>query len=101
MEKESGKSQPSVVYIALIGKKSSSITPPFLVTFEIFNMNVNNYLDYSRESYVLIPYYECKRLNVEPKKTSTWIEKLDRSKVKVMGELKDVLIILASNHKDH
>ena len=29
---------------ALIGKKSRSQTPPFLLTFEIFNRNVRNYL---------------------------------------------------------
>ena len=43
----------------------------------------------------------CKKLNVEPQKSSTQIVQLDFSNVKVMGELKDALMILASNPKVH
>ena len=43
----------------------------------------------------------CKKINVEPQIWKTEIIQLDRSNVKVMGELKDVLIHLASNSKVH
>jgi ribonuclease HI len=46
-------------------------------------------------------YSVCKKLNEEPQICKTRIIKLDRSNVKAMGELKDVLIRLASNSKVH
>jgi hypothetical protein len=50
----------------LIRKKSRSQTPPFLLTFEIFNCNVHNYLvDYGASSNVM-SYSVCKNLNAEP-----------------------------------
>ena len=52
---------------ALIGIKSRSQTPPFLLTFDIFNRNVHNCLiDYGASSNV-IPYSVCKKLNAEPR----------------------------------
>ena len=51
---------------ALIGKKWRSQTPPFLLTFEIFNWNVHNCLvDFGASSNVM-PYSVCKKLNAEP-----------------------------------
>ena len=82
---------------ALIGRKSRYQTLPFLLTFDIFNRNVHNCLvDYGASSNVM-PYSVCKKLNVEPKISETMIIQLDRSHVKVLGEIKDVLIHLASN----
>ena len=49
----------------------------------------------------MLPYLVCKNINVEPQICKTKIIQLDRSNVKVMGELKDVLICLASNSKFH
>jgi hypothetical protein len=43
----------------------------------------------------------CKKLNVVPTTCLTHITQLDWSKVKVIGELKDVLIRVASNPKFH
>ena len=86
---------------ALIGRKSRSQTPPFLLTLEIFNRNVHNYLVDSRASSNVMPYSVCKKLNAQPKMCRTKIIQLDRSHVKVMGELKDVMIRLASNSKVH
>jgi hypothetical protein len=77
---------------ALIGKRSRSQTPPFPLTFEIFNRNVHNCLDDSGGSSNVMPYLVCKRLNAQPKMCRTRIIQLDRSHVKVMGELKDVMI---------
>lgn len=77
---------------ALIGKSSRSQTPPFLLTFEIFNRNVHNCLVDSGASSNMTPYSVCKKLNAQPKMCRTKIIQLDRSHVKVMGELKDVMI---------
>ena len=41
---------------ALIGKRSRSQTPPFLLTFEIFNGNFHNYLVDSGASSNVMPY---------------------------------------------
>ena len=86
---------------ALIGRKSRSQTSSFLLAFDIFNRNVHNCLVDTRASSNMMSYSVCKKLNVEPKMSKTKIIKLDRSHVKVLGELKDVLIHLASNLKVH
>ena len=52
---------------ASIGKRSRSQTPPFLLTFEIFNRNVHNCLVDSRASSNVMPYSVCKKLNAQPK----------------------------------
>ena len=77
---------------ALIGRKSRSQTPPFLLTFAIFNKNVHNCLVDLGASSNVMPYLTCKKLNAQPKICKTKIIQLDRSHVKVMGELKDVMI---------
>ena len=48
-----------------------------------------------------MPYSVCKKLNAEPWMRKNKIIQLDRSHVKVFGELKDVLIRLSSNSKLH
>ena len=50
----------------LIGRKSRSQTPPFLLTFDIFNRNVLNCLIDLGSSSNVMPYSVCKKLNVEP-----------------------------------
>ena len=49
----------------------------------------------------MIPYLVCKNINVEPHICKTEIIQLDRSNVKVMGEMKNVIIFLASKYKVH
>lgn len=98
--KSKGKKQ-SNVYTTLIGKKSSCNTPPFLLTFEIFNKNVHNCLVDFGASSNIVPYSMCKNLNVGTHKCTTKIVQLDRSNVKGLGELKDVIIRLSSNPKVH
>ena len=79
--------------------KSKSKHPPFLLTFEIFNHNVHNCLVDSGESVNVMPILVCKKINGQPK-PSTWrVVQLDRTDVKVIGELEDVLVRLASNDK--
>ena len=51
---------------ALIGRKSRSQTPRFLLTFDIFNRNVQDYLVDSGYSSNVIPYSVCKKLNAQP-----------------------------------
>ena len=46
-------------------------------------------------------YFVCKKLNVKSQISKTKIIQLDRSHVKVLGVLKDVLICLSSNCKVH
>ena len=86
---------------ALIGRKYRSQTPPFLLTFKIINRNVDNCLVDSGASSNVMPYLVCKRLNAQPKMCRTKIIQLDRSRVKVIGELKDVMVRLSSNLKVH
>jgi hypothetical protein len=49
----------------------------------------------------VMPFKVCEKLNAKPEKYDIQIIQLDRSSVKVMGELKNVLIRLASNPKVH
>ena len=72
------------------------MTPPFLITFEILNMNVHNCLVDFGDSSTVMPYVVANRLWAVPKKTGTRIMQLDRTNVKVIGELKDVLIRMAA-----
>ena len=94
-------SQKSSVNASSIGKKSDSSTPPFLLSFEIFNRKVHNCMIDSGASKNVMPYSVCKRLNAVPQPCDTSIVQLDRSNVKVIGKLKEVLIRLASNPQVH
>jgi hypothetical protein len=86
---------------ALIGRKSRSQTPPFLLTFKIFNRNVHSCLVDSWASSNVMPYSICKKLNAQPKICKTNIIQLDQSHVKVIGELKYEMIRPSSNSKIH
>jgi hypothetical protein len=62
--------------------------------FEVFNKNLHNCLVDSGESSNVMPLYIYKKLNVVPLKSDKHLMKLDRTQVKVIGELKDVMIIM-------
>lgn len=47
----------------------------------------------------MMSYFVCLKINARPQESTTQIVQLDRSKVNVLGELKDVLIRLASQPK--
>lgn len=85
--------------LVLIREKSNSHTHPFLLTSEIFNKNVHNFLVDSSASSNVMPYNVCKKLNSQYIKSTSQIVQLDKSNVKVLGELKNVLIRLSSNPK--
>jgi hypothetical protein len=75
--------------------------PPFLLTFKIFNKNVHNCMvDYGASSNV-IPWSICQKINAEVQPSNLKIIQLDRTSVKVISELKNVLIRLSSNPKIH
>ena len=69
----------------LIGNNSESTTPPFLLTFEIFNRNVHNCMVDSGASSNVMPYSVCKKLNAKSTPCEIQISQLDRSKVKIVG----------------
>ena len=87
---------PQDVSTTMIGIKSKSMTPPFLITFEILNMNIHNCLVDLGASSTVMPYVVAKRLHAIPEKTGTQIMQLDRTNVKVIWELKYVLIRMAA-----
>ena len=78
-----------------------SVTPPFLLTFEIFNNNIHNYMVDSGTSSNVMPFSVCQKLNVDPKKSNIQIVQLDRSKVRVLGEMRNVLIRLSVDSHVH
>lgn len=85
--------------IALIGGRSKSHTPPFLLTFEVFNKNLHNCRGDSRASSNMLPITVCDKLNVQPQKFVVRIVQLDLSQVEVVWELNQVTMRLSSNPK--
>jgi hypothetical protein len=75
--------------------------PPFLLTFEIFNRNVHNCMVDSGASSNVMPWSICQKINAEVQPSSLKIIQLDRTSVKVIGELKNALIRLSYNPKVH
>ena len=51
-----GNANQPVINTSIVDKKYSSMTPPFFMTFEIFNMNVHNCLVESRSWSNVMPY---------------------------------------------
>eukprot|EP00253_Pinus_taeda_P026383 PITA_26383 len=76
----------------LIGDRSNSHTPPFLLTYEIYNRNLYNYLIDSGASSNIMPTSVCSKLNIKPQKSVIHIVQLDRTKVQVLGEINSVTI---------
>ena len=81
----------------LIGDRSNSHTPPFLLTYEIYNRNLHNFLIDSGASSNIMPASVCSKLNIEPQKSSIHIVQLDRTKVQVLGEINSVTIRLSAD----
>ena len=67
-------------------------TPPFLLTLEMVNHKVHNCLVYFGLSVNVMPLAVCKKMNGKPKPTDWDVIQLDRNSVKVVGEMKNVLI---------
>ena len=84
---------------ASVGGKSKYKTPTFLLTFEIFNYNVHNYLVDSGASVNIMPWSVCKKINGQPKPSTWQVIQLERTLVKVIGEMEDVLIHLSADER--
>jgi hypothetical protein len=80
-------------------KKGKPFVPPFLLTFEVFNRNLHNCLVDLGASSNVMPMSICKKLNVIPLKRDKHVIQLDITHVKVMGELRDVMIRIATHPK--
>jgi hypothetical protein len=90
--------KPSVNSCSLY-KRGNNFFPPFLLTFEVFNKNLHNFLVDSRASSNVMPLSIYKKLNTNLLKSDKHIIQLDRSQVKVIGELKYVMIRMATHSK--
>jgi hypothetical protein len=75
--------------------------PPFLLALEIFNRNVHNCMVDSGVSSNVMPWSIFQKINVEVEPSTLKIIQLDRTNVKFIGELKNVLIRLSYNPKVH
>jgi hypothetical protein len=75
--------------------------PSFLLTFEIFNRNVQNCMVDSGASSNVIPLSVFQKINAKVQPSSLKIIQLDWTNVKVIGELKNVMVRLFSNPKIH
>jgi ribonuclease HI len=90
--------KPSVNAFSL-DKRGRPFVPPFLLTFEVFNRNLHNFLVDSGASSNVMPLSICKKLNATPLKSDKHVIQLDRTQVKVIGELKYVMIRMATHPK--
>ena len=82
-----------------VGGKARFKTPPFLLTFEILNHNVHNFLVDSGLAVNVMPLSVCKKINGQPEPTTWQVIQLDKTTVKVVGEMEDVLIHLSTNKR--
>jgi hypothetical protein len=64
---------------SLTRQRSRSTSPPFLITFKIFNRNVHNCMVDSRDSSNVMPLKVCEKLNVKPEAFDIQIIQLDRT----------------------
>jgi hypothetical protein len=80
-------------------KKGKPFVPPFLLTFEVFNRNLHNCLVDLGESSKVMPLSIYKKINAVPLKSDKHVVQLDKTQVKVMGELKDVMIRIVTHPK--
>ena len=97
---DSGQPPPArveAIDVVLIGDRSNSHTPHFLLTYEIYNRNLHNFLIDSWASSNIMPVSVCSKLNIEPQKSAIHIVQLDRTKVQVLGEINLVTIRLSAN----
>lgn len=78
----------NVLYV----EEENSLFPPFLLSFEIFNFNVQKCLvDYGASINVIILSISNK-INAQWSNTTTKITQLDRTFAPSIGDLKDVII---------
>lgn len=66
--------------------------PPFLLSIRIYGKNINNCLISSGASCHVMPLSIAQRLGVNSQPSNQIVKQLDKTKVKVIGVLKDVWI---------
>ena len=81
-----------------LGWEEKVDTPPFLLTLEMLNHNVHNCLVDSGSAVNVMPLEICKKINGQPESTFCEVTQLDSTGVKVVGEMKNVLIRLSTNN---
>ena len=91
------KNKPNVNSFSL-DKRGKTFVPPFLLMFELFNINLHNCLVNSGESSNVMPLSICKKLNAIPLKSDKQVIQIDMTQVKFIGELKYVMIIMATQY---
>jgi hypothetical protein len=79
--------------------KGKPFVPSFLLKFEVFSRNLHNCLVDLGASSNVMSLSICKKLNIVPLKRDKHVIQLDRTHVKVMGELKDVMIKIETHPK--
>ena len=82
-----------------MGGKSKYKTPTFLLTFEIFNYNVHNCLVESGASVNVMPWSVCKKMNGQIKPYTWQVIQLDRTAMKLIREMEDVIICLSVDER--
>jgi hypothetical protein len=92
------KNKPNVNACSL-DKSGKPFVPPFLLTFEVFNKNLDNFLVGLGASSNVIPLSICKKLNVILLKSDKHIIQIDITQVKFIGELKYVMIRIPTHLK--
>lgn len=91
----------STVFNALWMEETSSVCPPFLLSFEIFNCNVHNCLVDFSTAYNVMPLSIAKKVNAQWSETSMWIIQLNWTLVPTIGELWGVIIQLSHDDRVH
>lgn len=81
--------------IVLIRDRYNSHTPPFIFTYELYNINLHNYLIDLGASSNIIPASVSSKSNIEPQKSIVHIAQLDLTKVQVLVEINSVTIRLS------
>jgi hypothetical protein len=92
------KNKPNVNACS-VDKKGKPFVPPFLLMFEVFNMNLHNCLVDSGASSNVMSLSIYKKLNAVSLKSDKHVIQLDKTQVKFIGELRDVMIIMATHPK--
>lgn len=79
----------------------NTLCPPFLLTFEIFNLNVHNYLVDSGALVNVMQLSIAKKINATWSKNDAHNIQLDRTLFLAINELRDVFIFLSYNERVH
>ena len=81
-----------------IGEEKAK-TPPFLLTLEMLDHKVHNCLVDFGSSVNAMPLEVCKKISGKPKPTTWDVTQLDKTSVKVVGEMENVLIRFPANKR--